>query len=118
MSTSYEERQEQLQAELKQIEKFKSKYERVVETPFTSPEHVAELVDTATVRLGSLNHDWFVRTSNGWSTGDIIRHNADAEESDKIRQYLYIGIPSHVPEQDYEDFKYDVDVMKLENLTL
>jgi hypothetical protein len=118
MSKTYEDRQEELNAQMKKVEAFKKKHKRVIETPFASPDHVSEIVNAATVRVGTLNVDWFVLTSNGWSTGDIIRHNKDVEDSEKIRQYLYIGIADHVSASDYDDFSYDIDVMKLENLTL
>lgn len=118
--SDFQETQDKLKKELELIEKFKSKHSRVIETPFKDEFHVRELVDTATVRLGTLGVDWFVCTPRNLSTGEILIFNRTkaADESERIRQYVYIGVAEHVSESDFNEFAYDVDVMKLENMDI
>lgn len=114
--SDYNERQEMLKHDQSRIERFKEKHAHNLETYFSDHHHVREIVQTMTVSVGDVGTDWEAYSPFGMSTGDIIRHNEDCEENERIRQYIYIGIKKKMMPHQLEELEYDMNIMKLENM--
>lgn len=115
---SYESKQKRLKRDMEQVTKFREKHPKHIETFFKDAEHVGEIAIILKCSVGQLNKDWFIHLPRGMNTGDILAHNAEAEtEDDKIRQYMYIGLPDYMSEADIEELLYEIDMLKLKNLS-
>lgn len=112
----YKERQELLKRDQEMISRFQEKHTHNLETYFADHHHVREIIETMIVSVGDVGQDWFAYSPFGMSTGDIIRHNRDCAENEKIRQYIYIGIKKKMMSHQIEELEYDLNIMKLENM--
>lgn len=116
---SYEGKQERLKKDLDNVEKFKEKYPKNIETFFKDRNHVADISMLLKCNIGNINTDWFLQLPLSMSnTGDIIKHNEEAEnDADKIRQYMYIGLKDNTPDALLEELQYEIDMLKLKYMS-
>lgn len=114
--TDYQERQELLKKDQDRIEAFKSNSTHVFETFFKDEKHVRKIVQIMQINVGDVGKDWFSTSPFGMCTGDIIKHNQDADENQRVRQYLYIGVKQDLSEIAIDRIKRALNMQKLKNL--